>query len=76
MRRYSVIGNDPSFKQYTKNHDYNTIKYQQQRRDSRASAALEQSVLSVSLKDLALGPDGQGNTKPLALDNDGDDDSE
>lgn len=28
MRRYSVIGNDPSFKQYTKNHDYNTIKYQ------------------------------------------------
>ena len=28
FRRYSVIGNDPSFKQYTKNHDYKTIKYQ------------------------------------------------
>ena len=27
MRRYSVIGNDPSFKQYTKNHDYNALKY-------------------------------------------------
>ena len=27
QRRYSVIGNDPSFKQYTKNHDYNTLKY-------------------------------------------------
>mmetsp|Transcript_11379 Transcript_11379/g.15298 ORF Transcript_11379/g.15298 Transcript_11379/m.15298 type:complete len:86 (+) Transcript_11379:267-524(+) len=27
MRRYSVIGNDPSFKQYTKNHDYNELKY-------------------------------------------------
>ena len=28
QRRYSVIGNDPSFKQYTKNHDYDAIKYQ------------------------------------------------
>ena len=25
LRRYSVIGNDPSFKQYTKNHDYNNV---------------------------------------------------
>ena len=31
IKRYSVIGNDPSFKQYTKNHDYATIKYSQQR---------------------------------------------
>lgn len=29
MRRYSVIGNDPAFKQYTKNHDYDTLKYHQ-----------------------------------------------
>ena len=28
LKRYSVIGNDPSFKQYTKNHDYDAIKYQ------------------------------------------------
>ena len=27
LRRYSVIGNDPAFQQYTKNHDYSTIKY-------------------------------------------------
>lgn len=27
LRRYSVIGNDPSFKQYTKNHDYDELKY-------------------------------------------------
>lgn len=27
VRRYSVIGNDPSFKQYTKNHDYDTTQY-------------------------------------------------
>ena len=26
-RRYSIIGNDPSFKQYTKNHDYDNMKY-------------------------------------------------
>ena len=26
-RRYSIIGNDPTFKQYTKNHDYDVIKY-------------------------------------------------
>ena len=32
VRRYSVIGNNPSFKQYTKNHDYNSIRYQQQRK--------------------------------------------
>ena len=32
MRRYSVIGNDPSFKQYTKNHDYDGIKYSAQRK--------------------------------------------
>lgn len=51
IRRYSVIGNDPSFKQYTKNHDYDTTQYQEQRK--KESESLNQSVLSVSLKDLA-----------------------
>lgn len=32
-RRYSIIGNDPSFKQYTKNHDYDAIKYSEQRKE-------------------------------------------
>ena len=32
-RRYSIIGNDPTFKQYTKNHDYDVIKYSEQRKD-------------------------------------------
>ena len=27
MKRYSVIGNDQTFKQYTKNHAYDTIKF-------------------------------------------------
>ena len=50
IRRYSVIGNDPSFKQYTKNHDYDVLKYQQHRKEEKV---LEQNILSVSLKDLA-----------------------
>ncbi len=50
MRRYSVIGNDHSFKQYTKNHDYNTIKYQETRKEGED---LDESVLEVCLKDLA-----------------------
>ena len=32
MRRYSVIGNDPAFQQYTKNHDYDSIKFTDQSR--------------------------------------------
>lgn len=50
VRRYSVIGNDHAFKQYTKNHDYNTIKYQ----STKAKGDdLDESILEVCLKDLA-----------------------
>ena len=27
MKRYSVIGNDQTFKQYTKNHDYENMNF-------------------------------------------------
>ena len=51
LRRYSVIGNNPAFKQYTKNHDYNSIRYQQQRKE-REVMDEDESILTVSLKDL------------------------
>ena len=50
QRRYSVIGNDPSFKQYTKNHDYDELKYQHQKKETKV---IEENILSVTLKDLA-----------------------
>ena len=51
LRRYSVIGNDPSFKQYTKNHDYDTTHYEEKKKQQKTTQA--ENVLSVSLKDLA-----------------------
>ena len=55
LRRYSVIGNDPSFKQYTKNHDYNNVIKQQEQAKKQAmrNTSRSESFLQVSLKDLA-----------------------
>ena len=63
LRRYSVIGNNPSFKQYTKNHDYNSIRYQQQRKEQRVDLEEDGSVLTVSLKDLENLDKGQETKK-------------
>ena len=46
IRRYSVIGNDPSFKQYTKNHAFYDLA------PVAEPANLRQSVLKVALKDV------------------------
>lgn len=55
-RRYSVIGDDPSFKQYTKNSGYNNAVKLEQSRKGKGNKRLDrsESFLSVSLKDLAL----------------------
>lgn len=45
IRRYSVVGNDSSFKAYTRNNSYF------QGRDSQAPVSLEDQVLSATLKD-------------------------
>ena len=44
-----MIGNDQTFKSYTKNHQYESVKYIESR---KKQIQLEQSVLSVHLKDL------------------------
>lgn len=46
IKRYSVIGNDSSFKQYTKNHAYYDVQPVQEPSNTR------QSVLSVSIKEV------------------------
>lgn len=46
IKRYSVVGNDPSFKSYTKNPAFYDA---QQNNDNEA---IKQSVLTVALKDL------------------------
>ena len=53
LRRYSVIGNDPSFKQYTKNHDYDAIRYAEQRKEK---SRLEENILTVTLKESTMIP--------------------
>ena len=47
MKRYSVLGNDQTFKQYTKNHAYDTIKFEE--KDKKKE---QKDVLTVVLKDL------------------------
>ena len=47
IKRYSVVGNDPSFKQYTKDHEFYNVDPKKSEKDKTAK-----NVLSVSLKDL------------------------
>lgn len=44
IKRYSVVGNDPSFKSYTKNNAF----YDEQKQEEEK----QQTVLEVSLKDV------------------------
>ena len=60
LKRYSVIGNDPSFKQYTKNHDYDAIKYQSSQRKEKGQ--VEENILTVTLKDLNMPSAGENAT--------------
>jgi len=46
VKRYSVIGNDQTFKQYTKNHAYDTMKFTEKEKQEVTE------ILTVSLKDL------------------------
>ena len=46
IKRYSVVGNDPSFKSYTKNHAFYDLQ------PAQGPETVKQSVLTVSLKDL------------------------
>jgi len=47
IKRYSVVGNDPSFKQYTKDHEFYDVDNKKVEKEN-----LVTNVLSVSLKDL------------------------
>ena len=60
-----MIGNDQTFKSYTKNHQYESVKYIESR---KKQIQLEQSVLSVHLKDLETPTQKQDI---LALDEEG-----
>ena len=46
IKRYSVIGNDQTFKQYTKNHAYENMNFAEKIPEK------QQDILTVSLKDL------------------------
>ena len=52
IKRYSVLNNDPSFKQYTKNHAFYDLQPVQE------IEKVKQSVLYVNLKDLEESKEG------------------